>query len=116
MWFVQVLRKLLAFHDGPAIFAGDTNLREPEVKQEKMVKQVNLKMNGNLDVFTGSPSQNLVVNHALFIATTAGTYFFLANVIMPKHDCINLRVVCRSSAFNLEIEIFKVVHQMRLDT
>eukprot|EP00904_Undaria_pinnatifida_P008750 jgi/Undpi1/5004/HiC_scaffold_19.g08356.m1 len=37
--FNQVLRKLLSFREGPAVFAGDTNLREPEVKQEKLAKE-----------------------------------------------------------------------------
>lgn len=41
------MRKLLAFRDGPAIFAGDTNLREAEVKQEKLVKQVGLETDGS---------------------------------------------------------------------
>lgn len=36
----QALRRLLGFHEGPAIFAGDTNLREPEVKQEQLAKEV----------------------------------------------------------------------------
>ncbi|CAM9599777.1 unnamed protein product [Laminaria digitata] len=36
---VQALRKLLTFREGPAVFAGDTNLREAEVKQEKLTKQ-----------------------------------------------------------------------------
>lgn len=36
----QTLRQLLRFRDGPAIFAGDTNLREAEVKQEKLAKEV----------------------------------------------------------------------------
>lgn len=31
---------LLDFGEGPALFAGDTNLREAEVKQEKLTKQV----------------------------------------------------------------------------
>lgn len=34
------MRTLLDFREGPAIFAGDTNLREAEVKQEKLVKEV----------------------------------------------------------------------------
>ncbi|CAM9457247.1 unnamed protein product [Scytosiphon promiscuus] len=37
--FNRVLRRLLAFSEGPAIFAGDTNLREAEVKQEKLAKE-----------------------------------------------------------------------------
>ncbi|CAN0008927.1 unnamed protein product [Ectocarpus sp. 4 AP-2014] len=37
--FNQVLKQLLAFRGGPAIFAGDTNLREAEVKQEKLAKE-----------------------------------------------------------------------------
>ncbi|CAM9355971.1 unnamed protein product, partial [Hapterophycus canaliculatus] len=37
--FNQVLRQLLAFRGGPAIFAGDTNLREVEVKQEKLARE-----------------------------------------------------------------------------
>lgn len=36
----QALRLLLGFREGPAIFAGDTNLREAEVKQEKLAKEV----------------------------------------------------------------------------
>ena len=36
----QAVRELLAHGEGPAIFAGDTNLREAEVKQEKLVKEV----------------------------------------------------------------------------
>lgn len=39
---LQAMRALLAFDEGPAIFAGDTNLREAEVKQEKLVRQVRL--------------------------------------------------------------------------
>lgn len=31
---------MLDFGEGPALFAGDTNLREAEVKQEKLAKQV----------------------------------------------------------------------------
>lgn len=42
----QVLKKLLAFRGGPAIFAGDTNLREAEVKQEKLAKEVTVAMRG----------------------------------------------------------------------
>ncbi len=38
--FQQALRQLLGFREGPAIFAGDTNLREAEVKQEKLAKEV----------------------------------------------------------------------------
>ncbi|CAM9604760.1 unnamed protein product, partial [Ectocarpus fasciculatus] len=37
--FNQVLKQLLAFRGGHAIFAGDTNLREAEVKQEKLAKE-----------------------------------------------------------------------------
>eukprot|EP00903_Cladosiphon_okamuranus_P013082 g12203.t1 len=37
--FNKALRQLLGFRDGPAIFAGDTNLREPEVKKEKLAKE-----------------------------------------------------------------------------
>ncbi|CAM9429125.1 unnamed protein product [Sphacelaria rigidula] len=37
--FSQAMRALLEFDEGPAIFAGDTNLREAEVKQEKLVRQ-----------------------------------------------------------------------------
>lgn len=36
----QTMRELLAFREGPAVFAGDTNLREAEVKQEKLTKEV----------------------------------------------------------------------------
>ncbi|CAN0408433.1 unnamed protein product [Pylaiella littoralis] len=37
--FNQVLQRLLGFREGAAIFAGDTNLREAEVKQEKLAKE-----------------------------------------------------------------------------
>eukprot|EP00752_Nemacystus_decipiens_P005954 g5377.t1 len=37
--FNQALRQLLGFREGPAVFAGDTNLREAEVKQEKLAKE-----------------------------------------------------------------------------
>ncbi|CAN0363721.1 unnamed protein product [Ectocarpus sp. 12 AP-2014] len=46
--FNQVLKQLLAFRGGPAIFAGDTNLREAEVKQEKLAKEVIVAMGGEI--------------------------------------------------------------------
>lgn len=87
--FSQALRKVLSFSEGPAMFAGDTNLREAEVKQEKLAKGVSLSQYSRmncyecLDTFTlvGRVTTRRVLFHEMM---TSSNNFYLCRFFLSS--------------------------------